>query len=229
MRDSGKLFVISTPIGNLSDITLRAIDTLKSCDLVACEDTRNTKILLDHFNICTKLLSYHEHNEITRAAEIVARIKTGMSIGLVCDAGTPTISDPGFRVVRECRRNSIEVIPIPGVSAFVAALSVAGLPTSSFLFSGFLPTKSVQRIKALHKYKASDITIIFYESCHRISRSLNDMLCVYGPGRVISISREITKLHEFTFVGCISEAVERFTGEQRGEFVIVVSSEDYSL
>jgi 16S rRNA (cytidine1402-2'-O)-methyltransferase len=221
--------VISTPIGNLADITLRAIDTLKLCDLVACEDTRNTRILFDHFKIETKLISYHEHNEMSRAREIVTWIKDGMKIGLVSDAGTPTISDPGFRVVRECRRNGIEITPIPGASAFLAALSIAGLPTNSFLFLGFFPMKSVGRIKMFDKYKGIDVTILGYESCHRISKTLNDMLYVFGPERVISISQEMTKLHEFTFVGSIVEATERFTDEQRGEFVIVIAPKDYSL
>ncbi|MDR1457946.1 MAG: 16S rRNA (cytidine(1402)-2'-O)-methyltransferase [Puniceicoccales bacterium] len=229
MIADGKLFVISTPIGNLSDITLRAIDTLKTCDLVACEDTRNTKILLNYFKIEAKLISYHEYNEISRAREIVALIKDGRKIGLVCDAGTPTISDPGFRVVRECRKNDIEVIPIPGVSAFLAALSVAGLPSNAFLFIGFLPAKSVGRIKVLDRHKYSDVTIICYESCHRISKSLDDMLCIFGPERVISISKEITKLHEFTFVGSIPEAVKWVVNDQKGEFVIVIAPKDYSL
>jgi 16S rRNA (cytidine1402-2'-O)-methyltransferase len=176
-----------------------------------------------------KLISYHEHNEISRTFEIATMIKTGINVRLVCDAGTPTISDPGFRVVRECRRNDIKVVPIPGVSAFVAALSVSGLPTNSCLFLGFLPSKSVGRIKALDKYKDSPVTVIFYESCHRIPKALNDMLYVYGPERVVCVSAEITKLHEFIFVGPIFEAVKRFINEQKGEFVVVVAPKDYTL
>jgi 16S rRNA (cytidine1402-2'-O)-methyltransferase len=192
---SGILYVVATPIGNLEDITLRALRILREAAVIACEDTRHTRKLLDHYEISKPMVSYHEHNEASRTAEIVQRLESGETVALVSDAGTPLISDPGYRVVAAAIAAGITVVPIPGANAAVTALSASGLPTDAFRFCGFLPPKSTQRRKLLEELKPEPCTLIFYEAPHRIQESLDDIAAVL-PNRDVVIAREITKLHE---------------------------------
>src|SRR3979411_2649682 len=190
------LYLVATPIGNLEDITLRALRVLKEVDVIACEDTRQTQVLLSHYGIQTRTVSYHEHNEMTKAAELVVDLESGGKIALVTDAGMPGISDPGFRLISLAIRHHIPVVPIPGASAFLAALVASGLPTDSFRFSGFLPPKSGERRAALDAIKLSPRTQVFYEAPHRVVAALEDIVEVLGADRQIVIAREVTKLHE---------------------------------
>src|SRR5580692_10766784 len=190
------LYLVATPIGNLEDITLRALRVLKEVDLIACEDTRQTLKLLSHYGIQTRLVSYHEHNEMTKASELVVDLEGGAKIALVTDAGMPGISDPGFRLIALAIRHRVPVVPIPGASAFLAALVASGLPTDSFRFSGFLPAKRGERRAALEAIKASPRTQVFYEAPHRIVEALADICEVLGSARHVVIAREVTKLHE---------------------------------
>ncbi len=215
----GALYIVSTPIGNLEDITYRAVRILKEADLIACEDTRHTRKLLDHYGIQTRAISYHEHNESARAADLLERLRDGQSIALVSDAGTPLISDPGYRVVAQAAAEGVPVIPIPGPSAAIAALSASGLPTDSFRFCGFLPAKSSQRRRLLESVAADSATLIFYEAPHRIVESLAEMREVLGP-RPAVVARELTKLHEEILRGTLDDLASSVTG--RGEFTIVV-------
>lgn len=201
---TGKLYIVATPIGNLEDITLRALRVLRECSLIACEDTRQTRKLLEHFGIATPMISYHEHNEAERAAELVAKIEDGASIALVSDAGTPLVSDPGYRLVRAAIDASIPVIPIPGVSAILGALSAAGLPSDAFRFCGFLPPKSGQRRRMLEEWKQENATLIFYETPHRILDALEDVTAVMGA-RPMAVARELTKIHEEFLRGTAAE------------------------
>lgn len=194
-RRVGTLYLVGTPIGHLEDITLRALKTFKEVDLVACEDTRRANQLLQHYHIRTPTTSYHEHNEITKAAELILQLEQGARIALVSDAGMPGISDPGYRLVSLCIRHRIPVVPIPGASAFTAALVASGLPTDAFRFAGFLPAKSNQRRKVLEEHKDSQKTLIFYEAPHRILETLEDVQEVLGNRHVV-VAREVTKLHE---------------------------------
>ena len=205
-KAAGKLFLVGTPIGNLEDITFRALKTLKEVDLIACEDTRRTQQLLNHYAIKTPTTSYHEHNELTRSAELMIELEEGSHIALVSDAGMPVISDPGFRLVSLAVRHGIPVIPIPGASAFVAALSAAGLPVDKFRFLGFLPSKKGQRRKALEELKDASKTLVFYEAPHRLVEMLNDLLDVLGEQLVV-VAREVTKLHEEFLRGSVSEVL----------------------
>jgi len=191
----GTLYIIATPIGNLEDITLRALRVLREVDWIACEDTRQTRKLLEHFGIAKPMVSYHEHNEAGRSAELAEKLTRGGSGALVSDAGTPLISDPGYRLVQAAIAAAIPVVPIPGASAAVSALSAAGLPTDAFRFCGFLPPKSSQRRKALEQLKPETATLIFYETPHRILEALDDVTAVMGP-RPVVVARELTKLHE---------------------------------
>jgi 16S rRNA (cytidine1402-2'-O)-methyltransferase len=220
---TGSLFVVATPIGNLGDITLRALETLKSVDLVACEDTRRTGQMLQHYGIQTPTTSYHEHNELTKSAELVLLLEEGSKVALVSDAGMPGISDPGYRLISLCIRHHIPVVPIPGASAFVAALVASGLPTDAFLFIGFLPPKKGQRRKALEAHKASDKTLIFYEAPHRAVECLEAMLEVMG-NRQIVLAREVTKLHEEFLRGRCEDVLVELRGRDRvqGEITILV-------
>ena len=190
------LYLVATPIGNLEDITLRALRVLKEVDVIACEDTRQTHKLLDHYAIATRTTSYHQHNEITRSAELVKQIQEGASVALVTDAGMPGISDPGYRLITLAIRHHIPVVPVPGASAFLAALVASGLPTDSFRFGGFLPAKRGERRAALEAIKNSPRTQVFYEAPHRVLETLDDIVEVLGPNRPVVIAREVTKIHE---------------------------------
>src|SRR5579864_5966697 len=195
-KPAATLYLVATPIGNLEDITLRALRVLKEVDLIACEDTRQTQKLLNHFAISTRTTSYHEHNEITKAAELIQQMQAGSSIALVSDAGMPGISDPGYRLITQAIEHQIPVVPIPGASAFLSALVASGLPTDSFHFGGFLPAKRGERRSALESLKPSPCTEIFYEAPHRILETLVDIAEVLGESRTVVVSRELTKLHE---------------------------------
>ena len=190
------LYLVATPIGNLEDITLRAVRVLKEADQIACEDTRQTQKLLHHYGVATRTVSYHEHNELTRAPELVLDLEGGARVALVTDAGMPGISDPGFRLISLAIRHHIPVVPIPGASAFLAALVASGLPTDSFRFSGFLPPKSGQRRQMLESVKASPRTQVFYEAPHRVKEAVEDVVEILGPERQLVIAREVTKIHE---------------------------------
>ena len=192
---TGTLYIVATPIGNLEDMTLRALRVLREVDAIACEDTRQSSKLLNHFGISKPVVSYHEHNETGRAAELVKRMESGASVALVTDAGTPLVSDPGYRLVQAAIAAGVTVVPIPGVSALVTALSAAGLPTDTFRFCGFLPAKSSQRKKALEGLKGETGTLLFYETPHRILDALDDIDSVMGA-RPVVVARELTKLHE---------------------------------
>jgi 16S rRNA (cytidine1402-2'-O)-methyltransferase len=222
---SGTLFVVATPIGNLEDITLRALRVLKEADLIACEDTRQTQKLLSHFAIEKPTVSYHEHNEAERAAELVGKLEQGANIALVSDAGMPGISDPGYRVVALAVKRGIKVVPIPGAVAFATALAASGLPTDSFHFNGFLPAKSGQRREALEAIASSAVTEIFYEAPHRLLESLRDAVAVLGAARPLVVARELTKLHEEFVRGGAAEVLGEFEkrpGEVKGEIVLLV-------
>ena len=218
----GVLYIVSTPIGNLEDITLRALRTLKAVDLIAAEDTRHTRRLLAHYEIRTPITSYFEGNQIQKGEKLVARLKAGESIALVSDAGTPTISDPGYRLLVQCIEAEIPVIPIPGPSACIAAASVAGLPLHNFVFEGFLSPKSGRRKRQLSDLCEERRTLIFYESPHRIIVFLQDVLEVFGD-RQVSVARELTKKFEEVFRGKVTEAIEKFQETSpRGEFTVVI-------
>jgi len=220
---SSKLYIVSTPIGNLEDITLRALNVLKEVDLIACEDTRTSKKLLSRYQIEKPLTSYHEHNEIDKAEELLSLIQEGKNIALITDAGTPGVSDPGFRIVKLASQSGIKVIPIPGASAAIAALSISGLPTSSFTFLGFPPKQNKKLIELLDRIKDRSETLIFYESPKRIVKTLEAMTEVLGE-RNVSISREITKMYEETLRGSFSDLINNLKSREsiKGEFVLLV-------
>jgi len=227
---AGYLYIVSTPIGNLSDITLRAVSILDSCDLIACEDTRVTATLLHYLGIQKPTISYRDANEKQQADYLIDQLLQGKSVALVSDAGTPTLSDPGFRVIRECRKIGIPVVPIPGASALLAALSASGLPTNDFRFFGFLTPKSAARKRFLEEHKDSSFTIILYESSHRIEKFMDEMLEILEQNRVICIAREITKLHETFLVGEIPIIHQAFQKQShKGEFVIIIAPKDFQL
>jgi 16S rRNA (cytidine1402-2'-O)-methyltransferase len=215
----GTLFVVATPIGNLGDISSRALDTLRNADLIACEDTRQTLKLLSHFGIQKPLTSYHEFNEREKSVELAERIERGESIALVSDAGTPAISDPGYRLVRLCRERGLNVVAIPGANAAITALSASGLPSDNFTFVGFLPPRKSARREQLESLRSFRGTLIFYESPHRIQPTLEDMQDIFGD-RESCVGRELTKLHEEFLFGKLSEVRARI--KEIGEFVIVV-------
>jgi 16S rRNA (cytidine1402-2'-O)-methyltransferase len=201
---AGRLYLVGTPIGNLEDITLRAIRILKEVDQIACEDTRHTQKLLTHYDIHKPLVSYHEHNELTRAPELILSLEQGAKIALVSDAGMPLVSDPGHRLVTLCLRHHIPVVPIPGPSALLASLSASGLPNEEFLFVGFLPARSGERRRALERLRIEDRTLILYEAPHRIAESVADAREILGD-RPACVAREVTKLHEEFLRGKLSE------------------------
>src|SRR2546427_8502282 len=220
------LYLVATPIGNLEDITLRALRILKEVDQIACEDTRHTQKLLSHYNIRKPLVSYHEHNELTRAPELVVAMEQGAQIALVSDAGVPLVSDPGYRLVTLCLRHRIRVVPIPGPSALLAALSASGLPNEEFLFAGFLPARSGERRRALERLRIEDRTIIFYEAPHRIEETLADARELLGD-RAACLAREVTKLHEEFLRGKLSEiAASLEQRPARGEITLLIGAPD---
>jgi 16S rRNA (cytidine1402-2'-O)-methyltransferase len=223
------LYLVATPIGNLEDITFRAVRTLKEADLIACEDTRQTQKLLTHYGIKTRTVSYHEHNEMTKAAELVVDLEGGAKIALVTDAGMPGISDPGFRLIALAIRHHVPVIPIPGASAFLAALVASGLPTDSFRFSGFLPAKSGQRRKLLESVRESPRTQVFYEAPHRLLETLADVVDIMGPDRHIVVAREVTKMHEEFLRGRASEVLDQLKkrGEVKGEITLLIAKAEH--
>ncbi|HVU37872.1 MAG TPA: 16S rRNA (cytidine(1402)-2'-O)-methyltransferase [Opitutales bacterium] len=226
----GALYVVATPIGHLGDLSPRAAHLLRECDAVACEDTRVTRGLLAHAGSQRPLLSYHDYKEEAQAAALVEKLRAGQSIALVSDAGTPNVSDPGFRIVRACRRAGLTVIPVPGPSALLAALCASGLPTNGFLFAGFLPPKTSARKTFLTKYRDFEYTLVLYESCHRIAKFADDIVEVLGPGRVVAIAREVTKKFETFLVGPAGEVRAKLAGDNlRGEFTVVIAPADYEL
>jgi 16S rRNA (cytidine1402-2'-O)-methyltransferase len=221
---AGTLYVVSTPIGNLDDLTYRAVRVLSEVDIVACEDTRHSQKLLNHYGIKTKTVSYHEHNERERAGDLLSSIQSGLDVAIVSDAGTPGISDPGFRVVRMALEAGFRVVPIPGPTAFVSALVASGLPSDEFFFAGFLPARSGARRTRLADLAAIRSTLVFYEAPHRIVASLEDARQILGERQAV-VARELTKLHEEILRGRISELAEKFSqaaNEPRGEMVVVI-------
>jgi len=229
--EAGCVYVVATPIGNLNDLSLRARTVLSGCDLVACEDTRKISRIFSFLGTAARsVVSYHENNEREQASKLVALASAGKSIALVSEAGTPAISDPGFRLVRECRRQGVPVIPVPGPSAAVAALSVSGLPSDGFLFTGFLPSKKSARRRFFEDHRDLPYTIVCYESKHRIGKFLHDLLETLGSERTIFVGRELTKLHETHHVGSAAKvAIEVAGGSSKGEFVILIAKAGYKL
>ena len=216
------LYIVATPIGNLKDITLRAIEVLKSVDLIACEDTRHTKILLDHYGINVPTTSFFQHNRITKADYLIKVLKEGRSVALVSDAGMPGILDPGYNIINLAIKNNIEFTVLPGAAAFVNALVLSGKPAHDFYFAGFLPNRTIARQNQLKKLAQLKTTILFYESCHRIIACLEDVLVVFG-GREICVAREITKKFEEIKRAEVSEIIEHFRkNKPRGEFVVII-------
>ncbi len=218
------LYLVGTPIGNLEDITLRAVRVLKEADQIACEDTRQTQKLLNHYGITTRTASYHEHNEMTRAPELVLDLEGGARVALVTDAGMPGISDPGYRLISLAIRHDIPVVPIPGASAFLAAVVASGLPTDSFRFNGFLPAKSGQRRQVLESVAASPRTQVFYEAPHRVKEAVEDAVEILGKDRQIVIAREVTKIHEEFLRGRAGEVLEVLNarGDIKGEITLLI-------
>ena len=218
----GKLYLVATPIGNLKDVTLRALDVLRDVDVIACEDTRHTQKLLNHFGIKAKTISYHDHNEATRAPELIERLLNGDSIAVVSDAGTPAIADPGFRLVQAAAEDGIDVVPIPGPVAFVTAAAASGLATDSIYFGGFLPARKGERQKRLRECADIPATLVFYEAPHRLAKSLIDCAEVLGD-RDAAVARELTKLHEEIARGTLRKLAKRFTeSTAKGEIVLVI-------
>lgn len=224
---AGTLYVVATPIGNLGDITLRAIETLKTVDAIAAEDTRHTSGLLSHFGISKKLIAVHEHNEHQSAEKLLLQLQAGENIALVTDAGTPGISDPGAVVVDAVRNAGVKVVPIPGVSAVITALSASGIVQNGFLFHGFLPASGAARRKVLEALSSQTVTLVFYEAPHRIIESIVDMANVLGSTRHITIARELTKTFETIYRCALGEAqawLEKDANQQRGEFVLLIEA-----
>lgn len=225
----GKLWVVATPIGNLADLSARAQEVLRSVDLIAAEDTRHSAALLKHCGIATRTFALHEHNERDAAEQFVQRLREGATIALISDAGTPLVSDPGFRLVRAARAAGIMVSPVPGACAAIAALSVAGLPSDRFVFEGFLPAKAAARRAHLETLRAETRSLIFYESSHRIVEALADFLAVFGGVRRAVLARELTKLFETVLDGSIAELSQRVAADadqRRGEFVLLIAGAD---
>jgi len=223
MSSTGKLYLVPTPIGNLEDITIRAQKVLSDVDLIACEDTRHTGQLLSKLNIKNRLISYHEHNEHERAAELIEQLNQGKSVAVVSDAGSPGISDPGFRIVRAAIENKIDIVPLPGANSIIPALTASGLPTDRFFFEGYLSHKSATRTRRLGQLKDFPHTMIFFESPFRISKSLNDMLNVL-ENRPACVAREISKMHEEFIRGNLQELVKNISSRKvKGEIVVVVA------
>jgi len=226
---AGTLFIVATPIGNLGDLSPRALETLRGVAAICAEDTRHTRQLLSHFGIERPLVALHEHNEEAMSARVVERVLAGESLALVSDAGTPLVSDPGYRVVRAARAAGLRVSPIPGACAAIAALSVAGLPSDRFVFEGFLPAKSSARRERLSRLASETRTLVFYESSHRIEESLADMVAVFGDARPAVLARELTKLFETVLDGSVGELYAQVSADpnqRKGEFVVMVQGAD---
>ncbi len=226
---AGTLYIISTPIGNLGDMTYRALDILKNIDFIACEDTRITKRLLNHYKIHSKLLVYNDINEKSMVLKLIEKLNNEKSIGLVSDAGTPSISDPGYRLVNACHVHSINVVSIPGASSVISALSIGGLPTDAFYFCGFLPKKKGRKTKFDFLLNING-TIVILESPYRVLKTLNDIYCYMG-NRVVSVCKEITKIHERVFFGNVKDVINILSKKEKikGEFIILVSKEGYKI
>ncbi|HVU18961.1 MAG TPA: 16S rRNA (cytidine(1402)-2'-O)-methyltransferase [Candidatus Didemnitutus sp.] len=226
----GHLYLVATPIGNLADLTDRARGILGSVSVVACEDTRTSGALLTRLGLRRELIAYHEHNETEAAERLVALIESGQSVAVITDAGTPGLSDPGFRVARACRRRGLPVVPVPGACALVSVISASGLPSNGFFFAGFLAPKSAARISFLTEFRDFRYTLALYESCHRIDKLADEIVTVLGPDRVICIAREVTKLHETFLVGRAEDVRTRLLASSRkGEFVVLIAPAGYSL
>jgi 16S rRNA (cytidine1402-2'-O)-methyltransferase len=222
-KRQGVLYVVATPIGNLEDITYRAVRVLREAELIACEDTRQTRKLLDHYNITTPLVSYHEHNEAARAEELLRKLEQRTTVAQVSDAGMPGISDPGYRVIKLAIERGIAVVPIPGASALVTALVGSGLPTDAFEFHGFLPAKAGQRRTVLEGFRHSRQTIVVYEAPHRIRETLEDIAAALGTNRPVVLARELTKIHEEFIRGSVAEVLERVKErELKGEITLLI-------
>ena len=225
MSDTGQLFVVGTPIGNLEDVTLRAISTLQSVDIILAEDTRNSKKLLDAHKIETKMISYHEHSNDKEIKKIIDLLLEGRDLALISDAGTPTISDPGYGLIRDCIKHDIVIVPIPGVSAITAAMSVSGLPSDSFTFIGFLPQKK-GRLKKIELLKNIENTVILFESPYRLEKTLNQLLDHLG-NRSVVVGRELTKLYEEVIRGNLTDVIKYFSKSKvKGEIVIMIGKDD---
>ena len=225
MSSFGKLFVVGTPIGNLADITYRAVDTLNSVDFIFAEDTRVSKKLLNHYKIDKKIYSYHDHSKDSEVEKLTNLLENGNDVALISDAGTPTVSDPGYRLIRECVKKGVDIVPIPGPSAVTAALSVAGLPSDSFTFVGFLPQKK-GRIKKIEQLSEINNTIILFESPHRLLKTLNQLFEILG-NRQVAIGRELTKLYEEIIRGNLKDVIQEFSKKSvKGEIVIMIGKND---
>ena len=228
--NSGTLYIVGTPIGNLEDTTFRAIKTLQEVDLIAAEDTRHTSKLLQHFQILTPQLSYHQHNEQSRIPELIEKLNQGKAIALVTDAGMPAISDPGYELVKVCVEANISVVPIPGVTASITALCSSGLPTNKFIFIGFLPTKIKLREEQLEKLSNSLETVVLYESPYKLLQTLEDLAKILGGNRKIVLARELTKLHEEFWRGTVGQAIIYYQNNQpKGEFTLVIAGAEPEL
>ena len=227
----GHLYVVATPIGNLADITDRAKVILPQVDIIACEDTRTTGTLLSRLGLSHKTLtSYHDHNETQSAEYLIGQLAAGKSVAVVSDAGTPGLSDPGFRLVRACRKQNLPVIPLPGSCALTTVLCASGLPTNGFLFAGFLPPKSAARIAFFSKYRDFDYTLALYESCHRITKAIGEVSQTLGPERVVCVAKEVTKLHEKFLVGPVASVQANLAKSSlKGEFVLLIAPVSFQL
>ena len=222
------LYIVSTPIGNLKDISYRAVDVLNAVDLIAAEDTRKTKILLNHYNISTPMISYYEHNEFKRIPQLMDKLDSGMDIAVVCDSGTPSINDPGYRLVREAIEKGFEITSIPGATSVTTALILSGLPTDRFVFEGFLPPKKGRK-KRLNQLSEESRTIILFESPRRLVKTLEDCLNILR-NRPVAVCKELTKIHENVFRGFLKNAVEYFATQNiKGEFVIIIGRDDSKI
>lgn len=231
MSTSGKLYIVATPIGNLGDISQRAIDILNNVGLIAAEDTRHSARLLQHYNISTRMIAIHEHNELQKSSWVLEKLSTGTDIALISDAGTPLISDPGYQLVNTCRNGNVDVVPIPGACAVITALCAAGLPTDAFQFIGFLPVKSQARISTLKNLSACSITSVMYEAPRRIRNTLQDMQDVFSETRHIVLAKELTKSFESFVSGTVSDVLAWLSEEpqrEKGEFVLLVSPDTKS-
>lgn len=228
--ENGSLYLVATPIGNMADISERAVETLRGVDLVACEDTRSAGRILGKFGIEKRMVVYEDSREARVAPMLLEEMKAGKSVALVSDAGMPSISDPGFRIVRLCRQHGINIVPVPGASAFTAALAASGLPSHGVFFAGFLPAKTSARKNFFEKYRGFEFTIALYESTHRIEKFMDDLVEVLGAERFVCVAKEITKMHERFFIGSAGDVrAELSAANTKGEFVVLIAPEGYEI